>query len=246
MGTHLAKMLSQENQDIILMDPNEERLNFSNPSMEILPMVGNPTSLKDLEEAGIRKTDLFVSVTPEETTNIAACLLAHNLGAHRTLARINNYEYLLPKNKELFEKLGISSMIYPEMLAAKEIVTAIRRPWTRQYWELFGGSLILLGVKVRDNSRLVNCQLSELLSEQKLYHIVAIKRQNNTIIPRGSDHIESGDILFFTTTRSHIEDVRLHAGKNNPEVKKVFIMGGSRIALRTCQYLPNTIRIKVI
>ena len=93
VGTHLAKMLSQENQDIILMDPNEERLNFSNPSMEILPMVGNPTSLKDLEEAGIRKTDLFVSVTPEETTNIAACLLAHNLGAHRTLARINNYEY---------------------------------------------------------------------------------------------------------------------------------------------------------
>ena len=246
VGTHLTKMLSQENQDIILMDPNEERLNFSNPSMEILPMVGNPTSLKDLEEAGIRKTDLFVSVTPEETTNIAACLLAHNLGAHRTLARINNYEYLLPKNKELFEKLGISSMIYPEMLAAKEIVTTIRRPWTRQYWELFGGSLILLGVKVRDNSRLVNCQLSELLSEQKLYHIVAIKRQNNTIIPRGSDHIESGDILFFTTTRSHIEDVRLHAGKNNPEVKKVFIRGRSRTALRTCQYWPNNIRIKVI
>ena len=195
MGTHLAKMLSQENQDIILMDPNEERLNFSNPSMEILPMVGNPTSLKDLEEAGIRKTDLFVSVTPEETTNIAACLLAHNLGAHRTLARINNYEYLLPKNKELFEKLGISSMIYPEMLAAKEIVTTIRRPWTRQYWELFGGSLILLGVKVRDNSRLVNCQLSELLSEQKLYHIVAIKRGDETLIPHGNPSLIAGDVV---------------------------------------------------
>ena len=104
VGTHLAKMLSQENQDIILMDPNEERLNFSKSSMEILPMVGNPTSLRDLEEAGIKKADLFVSVTPEETTNVTACMLAHNLGAHRTLARINNYEYLLPKNKELFEK----------------------------------------------------------------------------------------------------------------------------------------------
>ena len=55
VGTHLAKMLSQENQDIILMDPNEERLNFSKSSMEILPMVGNPTSLRDLEEAGIKK-----------------------------------------------------------------------------------------------------------------------------------------------------------------------------------------------
>ena len=244
--THLAKMLSQEKQDIILMDPNEERLNFTNSSMEILPMVGNPTSIRDLEEAGIRKADLFVSVTPEETTNVAASILASKLGAHKTLARINNYEYLLPKNKELFEKMGIDSMIYPEMLAAKEIVTAVRRPWTRQYWELFGGALILIGVKVRDNSRLVNKHLSELLNEQKLYHIVAIKRQNETIIPRGTDRIESGDIVFFTTTKSHIEDVRLHAGKRDPEVKKVIIMGGSRIAIRTCQYLPNNIRVKVI
>ena len=77
VGTHLAKMLSQENQDIVLMDPKEERLSAMSSTMEILPVVGNPTSLKDLEEVGIRKTDLFVSVTPEETTNIAACILAH-------------------------------------------------------------------------------------------------------------------------------------------------------------------------
>ena len=104
VGTHLAKMLSQENQDIILMDPNEERLNISRNNMEVLPMVGKPTSLRDLEDAGIKKADLFVSVTPEETTNIAACLLAHNLVAHRTLARINNYEYLMPTKKELFQQ----------------------------------------------------------------------------------------------------------------------------------------------
>ncbi len=246
MGTHLAKMLSQEKQDIILMDPNEERLNFTNRNMEILPMVGNPTSIHDLEEAGIKKTDLFVSVTPEETTNIAASILASKLGACKTLARINNYEYLQPGNKELFEKLGIHSMIYPEMLAAKEIVNAIRRPWTRQYWELFGGALILIGVKVRDNSRLVNKQLAELLNEQKLYHIVAIKRPYETIIPRGTDYVLPGDIVFFTTTKDHIKDVQMHAGKKDPEVKKVFIMGGSRIAIRTSQYLPSNIRVKIL
>ena len=162
------------------------------------------------------------------------------------MARVNNYEYLLPKNREFFENLGIDSMIYPEMLAAKEIVTAVRHPWTRQYSELFGGALILIGVKVRDNSRLVNCLLADLMNEQKLYHVVSIKRLNETIIPRGSDRIESGDIVFFTTTRAHIEDVRILAGKKNPEVKKIFIMGGSRIAIRACQYLPNNIRIKVL
>jgi len=246
VGTHLAKMLSQEKLDIVLMDPDEDRLVFPNSNMDILPIVGDPTSLRNLEEAGIKNTDLFVSVTPEETTNVMACMLAHNLGARRTLARINNYEYLLPKSKEFFENLGINAMIYPEMLAAKEIVSDIRRPWTRQYWELLGGALILIGVKIRENSQLINRKISELPSEDKQYHIVAIKRQNQTIIPRGSDDIRPGDLLFFTTTKNNIEVVRKQAGKQDPEVKKIFIMGGSRIALRACQYLPNHIRIKLI
>lgn len=247
VGTHLAQMMSEENHDIVLLDPNNERLNFANARMDIMPLVGNPTSLKDLEDAGTKRADLFISVTPEETANITACMLASSMGANKTVARINNYEYLLPKNKALFEKLGVHTMIYPEMLAAKEIVTAIRRPWARQYWELFSGALILIGVKVRENAQLVNKQLIELnTNDQKLYHIVAIKRDNQTIIPGGMDYILPNDIVFFTATKDHINDVRLHCGKQNPEVKKVFIMGGGRIAVRASQYLPDNIRIKII
>lgn len=246
VGTHLAKLLAQEKQDIVLMDPDEERLKFANSYLEILSVVGNPTSLRDLEEAGIKNADLFVSVTPEETTNLTSCMLASNLGARKTFARINNYEYLLPKNKEFFEKLGINTMIYPEMLAAKEIVSAIKRPWSRQYWELFGGLLMLIGVKVRENAPIVDTRLMDLINDKKLYHIVAIKRNNDTIIPNGTDRIEAGDILFFTTTREHVEDVQRYAGKRNPEMKKVVIMGGSRIAIRTAQYLPSHLRIKII
>jgi trk system potassium uptake protein TrkA len=246
-GIHLAKMLSKERQDIILMDTDEERLHFPASSHEeILPMVGNPTSFRDLKEAGAAKADLFVSVTTEESTNITACILAARMGAHKTFARINNYEYLLPKNKSLFEELGITSMIYPEKLAAEEIATAIKRPWTRQYWELMNGALVLIGVKIRTNSQLVNIHLAELPSEDKLYHIVAIKHENELYIPNGNSLIVAGDILFFITTKEHVKDVQLQAGKGNPEVKKVFIMGASRIALRTCQLLPGHIRVKLI
>ena len=246
VGTHLAKMLSQENHDIILMDPDEERLMLPNYNSEILPVIGDPTSIKSLKDAGVKKTDLFVSVTPHEAMNISACILASNLGATKTFARINNYEYLQPTHKELFENLGINAMIYPEMLAAQEIVSSVRHPWTRQYWELFGGALILAGVKVREGATIVNKQLFEIVPEEKLYHIVAIKRNNSMIIPRGSDIILSGDIVFFTTTKEHIQDVRMHSGKVDPEVKKVFIMGGSRIAIKTCQYLPSNVRVKVL
>ena len=248
VGRHLAKMLSRERHDIILLDPNEDNLAFAKTGMEILPIVGNPTSLHDLENADVRDANLFVSVTTEESTNITACMLASNLGARKTFARINNHEYLLPRNNELFQKIGVNSMICPEILAAKEIVAAIRRPWTRQYWELFGGGLILLGIKVRGGAPIINRTLVELMqNDKKCYHIVAIQRgEGEMVIPRGMDHIESGDIVFVTTTREHIEDVRIKAGKLNPEVKKIIIMGGGRIAIKTAHFLPDNTNITII
>lgn len=248
VGRHLAKMLSRERHDIVLLDLKEENLAFAKTGMEILPITGNPTSLHDLEEAGVQDAHLFVSVTTEESTNITACMLASNLGARKTFARINNYEYLLPRNNELFQKIGVNSMICPEILAAKEIVSAIRRPWTRQYWELFGGGLILLGIKVRGEAPIINRTLVDLMqNDKKCYHIVAIQRTDGEmIIPRGMDHIKEGDIVFVTTTREHIEDVRLKTGKLNPEVKKIIIMGGGRIAIKTAHFLPDNIQITII
>ncbi len=245
VGTHLAKLLSQENQDIVLMDPNEEKLHFSN-NFEIMTAQGNPTSLKDLKDAGIKGADMFIAVTPEESTNITACMLATNLGAVKTFARINNYEYLLPKNKEFFQNLGVDSLIYPEMLAAQEIVSALKRPWTRQWWELCGGALILVGAKVRANAPIVDRYLYDLSKDEKLYHVVAIKRGNMTIIPTGNDRIQADDILFFMATKNNVDKVQEQAGKKNVEVRKAVIMGGSRIAVKVAQYLPGNIRIKII
>lgn len=246
VGTHLAKLLSSENQDVIIMDSDKERLEFSRGNLEIMTMEGSPTSLKDLNEVGVNNADLFIGVTPEESVNITACMLAAKMGAKKTFARIDNYEYLLPKNKEFFESLGVHSMVYPEMLAAKEIVSAIKRPWVRLWVELCGGAIILVGVKVRSNSELVGKHLHELASSEKIYHIVAIKRNNITIIPNGNDKINVSDIVFFTTTKDHIDEIPVITGKRNFPVKNVMIMGGSRIAIRTCQYLPSDINIKLL
>lgn len=246
VGTHLAKLLSHENQDVILMDPDREKLNFSKSNFEMITMTGSSTSLKDLNEVGIENADLFIGVTPDESVNITSCMLASNMGAKKTFARIDNYEYLLPKNKDFFENLGINSMVYPEMLAAKEIVSAIKRPWVRLWVELCGGAIILVGAKIRENATLANKYLYDLGSDQKKFHIVAIKRNNLTIIPKGNHQILPGDILFFSTTNNFVNEIPALAGKQNFEVKDIMIMGGSRIAIRTCQYLPDNINIKLL
>lgn len=246
VGTHLAKLLVQENHDIVLMDEDRERLNAIKDNVELLPRVGNCTSLKDLTEAEVRDTDLFIAVTTEESKNITACLLASNLGAKKTLARIDNYEYLLPKNIEFFERLGVNSMIYPEMMAAKEIVSALKNPWTRVWWELCNGSIILSGAKIRENSPIVNRHIYELIPENKKFHVVAIKRNTQTLIPTGKDQILSGDILYFTTLRKNLNDLPEIMGKTSFETKNIIIMGGSRIALQTVKYLPDNINVKIV
>ncbi|MDR1810028.1 MAG: Trk system potassium transporter TrkA [Prevotella sp.] len=246
VGTHLAKLLSAENQDVILMDPDKEKLNFSKNNLEMMTMTGSPTSLKNLSEVDVKSADYFIGVTPDESVNITACMLAASMGAKKTFARIDNYEYLLPKNKEFFEKLGVNAMVYPEMLAAKEIVSAVKRPWMRFWAELCGGAIILVGVKVRANAQLVDKFLYELGAAQKKYHIVAIKRNNVTIIPKGNDKIQAEDIVFFSTTNEFIDEIPVITGKSKFTIEDVMIMGGSRIAIRTTQYLPDFMNIKLL
>ncbi len=245
VGTHLAKLLSEEDQDIVLMDTNDERLNFPN-TYEIMTLEGNPTSIHDLKAAGVNEADMFIAVTPEESTNMTACMLAHSLGAKKTIARVDNDEYLQVQNTELFSNLGVDSLICPETLAAGEIISALKQPWSRQWWDIAKGKLILLGAKIRQNAPLVNKHLYELGSENRIYHIVAINRMHQTIIPSGNDQILAGDLVYFTVQPEHIDRVKDLAGKEDINIRKITIMGGSRIALRVCDRIPHNVSVKVI
>ena len=246
VGTHLAKMLADERHDIVLMDPEEERLANLEANFDLMTMAVRPTSIGSLKDAGAASADLFVAVTPEESTNITSCILAHSLGAKKTVARIDNYEYLQPKNKEFFKQLGVDSLIYPEMLAAKEIADGLHLSWIRQWWEFNGGALVMLGVKLRENALILNTPIYQLQKEQP-YHIVTIKRMGETIIPSGVDELHAGDIVYFMTSKRALPYIRKITGKEAHEtIRNVMIMGGSRIAMRATQLVSNDMSVKVI
>ena len=246
VGTHLAKLLAGENQDIILIDESEDKLNRMDSSFDLMTIQESPVSLYGLKEAGAGAADLFVAVTPDESRNLISCQLAHFLGAKKTVARIDNYEYLQPKNKEYFSSIGVDSLIYPEMLAAKDIVDGMKLSWIRQWWEFAGGALVMMGIKLRDNAQILDKPLAELGKELP-YHIVAILREGETIIPSGNDTMQAGDLVYFMTMKKHIPHIRKIAGKEElPDVRDVIIMGGSRIAVRTAQLMPDYMNLKII
>ena len=247
VGTHLAKLLSREYQDCTLIDDDEERLGNLDSDYDIMVMQASPTSIKALKDAGAEDADLFIAVTPDESRNMNSCILAHALGAKKTVARIDNYEYLAPNLENFFKNLGIDSLIYPEVLAAIDINNGLRMSWVRQRWDVHGGALVMLGVKLRETCEILNRPLKELCGPDDPYHIVAVKRGDETIIPGGNDELRIHDQAYFMTTKEYIPYIRKISGKEHyADVKNVIIMGGSKTAVRAALTTPDYMNVKII
>jgi len=247
VGRYLAKMLSQDKIDCVLVDGDAERLNGLDSEYDIMTLCGSPTSIETLKEAGTQHADLFVGVTPDEATNICCCIFAHQLGAEKTVARIDNYEYLKPAMRPYFEQMGVSSLIYPEVLAAQDIVGGLKMSWVRQRIDIHDGALTLLGVKMREQAEILNQPLKTLCGPDDPYHVVAIKRGEETLIPSGNDELRNQDLAYIMTTREYIPYIRKIVGKEHyADVKNVIIMGGSKTAVRTALTMPDYMDAKII
>ena len=246
VGTHLSKLLARERQNCTLIDEYEERL-ADLADYDVMTLCAQPTSLKALRDADVDRADLFVGVTTEETTNLTCCMLAHELGAKKTVARIDNYEYLSQQNQELFRKLGIDSLVYPEVLAAIDINNGLKMSWVRQRWDVHEGALVLLGIKLRKEAEILNQPLKDLCGADDPYHVVAIKRDGETIIPGGMDELHVNDLAYFMTTKDYIPYIRKIVGKEHyTDVHNVIIMGGGKTSVRAALTTPDYMNVKII
>ena len=246
VGTHLAKLLSRERHDITIMDESREKMGDLSSNFDLLTICDSPSSIQALKSAEVSHADLFIGVTPDEAHNMTCCMLSSKLGARKTVARVDNYEYTLPENQDFFKTVGIDSLIYPEMLAGREIMSNIKRSWVRQWIEVKKGELIMVGVKLREAAHILGRPLKDLFEPGTPCHIVAVKRDEETIIPHGNDFLELGDIAFFMTTPDYVNYIREITGKDKyPDVKTVFIMGGSSTAVHALWNMPEHIHAKV-
>lgn len=246
IGTHLAKLLSRNDQDIVLIDEDEERLNNVNSDYDLMTVHASPSSIKALKDAGTGNADLYIGVTPDENMNMNSCIIAKALGAKKTVAKVNNYEFTNSELKDFFDKVGIDSIIYPENLAAHDIVNGLKMSWVRQRWDVHNGALVMLGIKLRQTCEILDEPLKELCKPESPYHIVAVKRGEDTIIPRGDDVLKIYDMAYFMTTRNYIPYIRKIVGKENyVDVKNVMVMGGGNTAIRAVQMMPEYMSLKI-
>lgn len=248
VGSHLAKMLSQESHDIVLIDPNEAKLRQVGSNLDVMTRTGSATSLSDLQDCGVKKADLFISVARKEETNITASILSKRLGAKKTIARIDNQEYLYAKHRDHFINLGIDYMIYPEKIASREIVGLLHQTGSTDLVDFSGGKLSLYVTRLDEESKIANKRLSEIASEEDKHEFraVAITREGKTIIPDGEFAVEVGDFIYVIATQEGIDHLLQLSGKKKIDIRDIMILGGSRIGMLTAKDLGTQHNIKLI
>lgn len=248
VGYQLAKQLSSENNDIVAIDLDHDRLHYTDQMADILTIEGSSTSVKVLEEAKIEKADLLVAVTSSEEVNITTAILGKKLGAKKTIARISNAEYLDPQYGVNFSELGIDFMIYPEELAALETVNLINRTAATDIIEFENGKLQVIGLRLDKNAPVIHKSLSEISRQYDSldFRVVAIYRNFRTIIPKGNDKFLPNDQIFVISKSEALETVLKLAGKENIKFDNIMILGGGKIGRRVASLLSNKMTVKLI
>ncbi len=248
VGTHLAKMLSNENHEIILIDPEEARLKPIVSSMDVLTNEGSATSVKLLKDSLIKKTDLFIAVTHSEDTNITSSILAKRFGAINTIARIDNLDYLEKSTVDFFKSIGIDSLIYPELIAAREVLGLLHETGTTDFMEFADGKLAIYVLNLAENAPILNKSLQEIAASYKTdkYRAVAIKREGKTIVPRGNERFMLGDMVYVISMHEGIEEMMNASGKESFEAKSIMILGGSRIGKHIALNMQKSYEVKLI
>ena len=251
VGFHLAKLLSFESQDITLIDTHRDSLSYADTHLDIRVVRGDATSIKVLEDSNVTDTDLVIAVTSSETTNITVCVLAKQLGAKRTIARISNTEFIDRKDEVGFTKFGIDELISPESLAANEIELLLNQSAFNDTYEFEGGALTMIGLHLNRTNSFIDKTVKEVASvfPNLKYVPIAMQRYGTqyTIIPRGDTQFKEGDQVYFITTKEGVDEIYELTGKERHEIRNVMILGGSNIGYKTASDLcKNRFNVKLI
>lgn len=245
-GTHLANMLSVENQDIVLMGVDGERLSALDAVSNFITFEGSPMSRRNLLQCGAESADLFVAVTPDETVNIIACELAKDCGVRKCVARVDNPEFAEGRISEMLRTHGVDMTIYPEKLAAVDIAQFIAHNWVSEWSQFHHGELYVVGVRMEASGTLCGKRLRDVAGSPREFHVSAIKRGNDIIIPGGDDRLLDGDTIYFSVLPQNIDCLPALCGKRVTKVNRIMVTGAGRVTENLLDIVGHKYDITVI
>lgn len=261
LGFEVAKRLTEQGVDVVVIDRDEARLQEVVERLDVLTVHGNGASPTVLQKAGVEKADLVLAVTEVDEVNIIACVTAKHMAASRSqpkgggvaassqssaalerlpsrplcAARLRNPEYTgsFPYTRSL-RQLGVDVVINPDRLAALEIARLIRVPLASHIDFFADGRVSLVGLKVSEDAPLARGTLQEV---NPPCLVAAIVREGHVFIPDGSSRVQPGDRVYLVGKAGSLPELRTLVGLPGRPVKEVTIIGGGKVGLPLAQLL---------
>ncbi|MBF0469963.1 MAG: Trk system potassium transporter TrkA [Gammaproteobacteria bacterium] len=249
VGTSLANSLSSEANDITVVDVDGVRLNLLQDRLDLRTVVGRGSHPEVLRRAGIEDADMLIAVTNSDETNMVACQIAYTLfHTPRKIARIRSQRYLT--EPEIFgnHAIPIDMMISPEQLVTDYIRHLIEYPGALQVLDFANGRVRLIVLMAFHGGPLVGHKLktlAERLPNIKA-RVVAIYRNNRSILPQGETFIDAGDEVFILAADEDIRKVMLELRRLDQDAHRIIISGGGNIGKRLALSLEKRFQVKII
>lgn len=247
VGVMLASELANENHDIVIVDNDKEKAKLYSETMDVMTIYGNGALVEVQREADVDHADLVIAVTGEDELNMLSCIVARKLGCKNTIARVRNRGYA-EQMYMLKDDLGLSMVINPEMLAAKEFYGLLQMPAFMNRDTFAEGRVENVEFAIAKDSVLNGLSLKEIPSKVKVKVLVcAVIRQGKTYIPDGNFVLNEGDKIYVTAPASMLAKLTHELKLRSKKSKDVLIVGGGRIAeYLVPMLLKSGIRVKII
>ncbi len=248
VGYNLAKMLCYEHHDIVIIEPNSERIKKAQEHLDVKVLQGSGTNFDLLETAGIKKADMLVAVSNSDEVNILSCIIANQYNVKRKVARVKNKRFL-HKNAPINSKnLNIDLIIHPESEVAKAVVKLLNQTAATDILEFADGKIILIGIQLDKTTELIDVTMAEAATKYSEldFRTTAILRRDRTIIPSGTTTFMKGDRIYITTKKENIDKIIQLTGKENAKIEDVMILGGGQTGAEIAHLLESAANVKII
>jgi len=248
VGFHIASRLSNENQDVVLIDKDPQKIKRITENLDVQTLLGSGTSPRILKDSGIEDADMLVAATDSDEANLISCLLARNLNKYIVkIARVRNKEYLEEKNLFGQEHLGIDRIINPQSVMVKTIINLMKVPGASEVIDFSGGRVKLIGFAITKNSPLIGRQLLSFKELEGKLLVGAIARGDQVIIPTGSDKIKLDDLVYIVARNNELNHIFELFNIGEEGFRRVIIVGAGQTGAVLSDELDKTkISAKII
>jgi trk system potassium uptake protein TrkA len=248
IGYQLAKRLSLDKHNIVMIERDAKRAAYARDHLDAFVIQGDASNYQTLREARIDKADIFAAITNNDEVNLIACRIAKKVGGAVTIARVRNPEYTRKDYILTREELGADMVIQPEKEAANAIVRLIHQSSATDLVEIEEGKIQVIGIRLDADCPLLEVALKDIGKKygNPPMRIIALKRRQKTIIPKGDNRLMLGDQLFITCDPEFLEQALGYFGKSDTKVEDIMIIGGGMVGKFIAQQLEKDLNIKII